>query len=896
MARAGNPFASLGPMAKAYDFAAVETPAYEWWEGQNYFKPNEKPGAEPFTIVMPPPNVTGALHLGHALESAIQDAMVRWRRMQGYSTLWLPGTDHAGIATQLVVERDLLAKNEVTRHELGREKFLERVWQWVDEYGDVIQEQRKRLGASCDWDRATFTMDPGPAAAVRRTFVRLYKKDLIYRGNRIVNWCPVCRTALSDLEVIHEERETYLYKFRYPIADEDDYVVIATTRPETMLGDTAVAVNPEDDRYRHLIGKSVELPLTGRIIPIISDAAVDVDFGTGALKVTPAHDPADFEIGRRHGLETVTVIGLDGRMTEDAGEFAGMDRSDARAAVLEALDKIGLLEAEVPYTQSIALCDRSKDPVEPLSSLQWWVKEPAISKVSRKAVEEGKIKFVPERFTRVYYNWIDNLRDWCISRQLWWGHRIPVWYCDDCDETIVEEEDPTECPSCNGHALRQDEDVLDTWFSSGLWPLSTLNWPPEEAEDFQKFYPTSVMECGRDILFLWVSRMITLGIENTGEIPFHTVYLHGLLQDPSGSKMSKTKGNVIDPLELIEMYGTDAVRFALTTGVAPGNESRLSHPKMESGRNFANKLWNAARFVTNSLDAEDAEVDWSVCESPEHPEDRWVVSRQNRLAAEVDRYLDEYQIGEAQRILYDFIWSEYCDWYLELAKVRIRSQSGPSPLPYLADVLEKTLRLLHPFMPFVTEQIWQHLKIAFAKHGRTDLGESIMIAEYPVANPDLFEDDSELNLETLMDVVRSIRNVRAELRIDPVVHVNASIASDEAADFLASEKDAIEALARAAVDISANSADQPVDAVTVVLSRATVAISMDGDFDLAAARDHLADDLGNATAARARLEGRLNNEQFLAKAPDEVVEKERTRLAEIDDRITRLRQLVGAGD
>ena len=896
MAQAGNPFDSLGPMAKAYDFTAVETPVYQWWEGQNYFKPSEEPGAEPFTIVMPPPNVTGALHLGHALESAIQDAMVRWRRMQGYSTLWLPGTDHAGIATQMVVERDLLVKDEITRHELGREKFIERVWEWVDEYGDVIQEQRKRLGASCDWDRACFTMDPGPAAAVRKTFVRLYKKGLIYRGNRIVNWCPVCRTALSDLEVIHEERESRLYEIKYPIAGEDDHVIIATTRPETMLGDTAVAVNPDDDRYRRLIGKSVELPLTGRVIPIIGDAAVDVEFGTGALKVTPAHDPADFEIGQRHGLDTVTVIGLDGRMTEEAGAFAGMDRSDARAAVLEALDKIGLLEAEVPYMQSIALCDRSKDPVEPLSSLQWWVKEPDISHVSRKAVEDGKIKFVPERFTRVYFNWIDNLRDWCISRQLWWGHRIPVWYCDGCDETIVEEEDPTACPSCGSHDLRQDEDVLDTWFSSGLWPLSALSWPPEEAEDFQKFYPTSVMECGRDILFLWVSRMITLGIENTGKIPFHTIYLHGLLQDPSGSKMSKSKGNVVDPLELIEMYGTDAVRFALTTGVAPGNESRLSHPKMESGRNFANKLWNAARFVTNALDAEDAEIDWSACESPEHPEDRWAVSRQNRVAEDVGRYLDEYQIGEAQSVLFDFIWSEYCDWYLELAKVRIRSGKGPSPLPFLADVLEKTLRLLHPFMPFVTEQIWQHLRTAFAKHNRTDLGDSIMIAEYPVANRDLFDEESELEIETLMDVVRAMRNVRAEMRIDPAAQVSASVSSDEAAEFLASEKDAIEALARAAVNISANGAEQPPNAITIVLSRATVAISMDGDFDLSAARDNLASDLSNATAARASLEGRLNNEQFLAKAPDEVVEKERARLLEINDRIARLRQLVAAGD
>jgi len=893
MPAADFPFAELGSMDKAYDFASVETPIYKWWESSGNFKPSNKKGADPFTIVMPPPNVTGSLHLGHALESAIQDAMVRWRRMQGYSTLWLPGTDHAGIATQMVVERDLMQKEEITRHTLGREKFVERIWDWKEEYGGKIQEQRKRLGASCDWDRAKFTMDPGPAAAVRKTFVSLYKQGLIYRGNRIVNWCPPCHTALSDLEVIHEDRESALYKIKYPIVGEDDHLVIATTRPETMLGDTAVAVNPDDDRYKHLIGKEVELPLVGRSIPIIGDDAVDLDFGTGALKVTPAHDPADFEIGRRHNLDTITVIGLDGSMTADAGAYEGMDRAKARTAVLEELDKQELLVAEVPYTQSVSICDRSKDPVEPLSSLQWFVKEPEISKVSRKAVEDGEIKFVPERFTQVYYNWIDNLRDWCVSRQLWWGHRIPVWYCGGCGENIVEYEDPTGCPTCGSKDLKQDEDVLDTWFSSGLWPLSMTNWPDEDDDDFKTFYPTSVLECGRDILFLWVSRMITLGIENTGKVPFHTVYLHGLLQDPSGSKMSKTKGNVIDPLELIETYGTDAVRFALTTGVAPGNESRLSIPKMEAGRNFANKLWNAARFVTSSMDSTEGKIDWSICDAPVHVEDRWIVSRLNVLAQDLDGSLNEYQIGEAQRTLYEFIWSEYCDWYLELAKVRVRSGEGESPLPYLADILEKTLRLLHPFMPFVTEQIWQHLNIAMERHNRKASGESIMLAAYPIATPSLIDGEAEEDIATLMDVVRSIRNVRAEMRIEPTVKLNASVHSDEASEFLAGEVSAIELLARANIGLVASDDD---GAITVVLRRATVGVSMDGEFDLSAAREKLISDLDSAINAHRQLSGRLSNEKFLAKAPDEVVDKERERLAETADRISRLQQLVGAGD
>lgn len=893
-----SPWEHLGPMAKAYDPRAVEDPVYRLWNDRGYFKPSDDPHADPFTITMPPPNVTGSLHLGHALESAIQDALVRWRRMQGHAALWVPGTDHAGIATQLVVERNLLEEEGLTRHELGREQFVARVWDWVRQYGDVIAEQRKRMGASCDWNRARFTLDPGPSRAVRRTFVNLYKKGLIYRGSRLVNWCPRCQTALSDLEVVHQEEDAPLYQIRYPFASGEGHVVVATTRPETMLGDTAVAAHPDDERYRSLVGKELRLPLAGRIIPIIADDAVDPEFGTGALKVTPAHDHADFEIGERHGLDAVAVIGLDGRMTADAGKYEGRDRDQARRDVVADLESLGLLESVEPHAHSVGLCDRCKTVIEPVISLQWWVAMSTIKEASIKAVREGRIRFVPERFTRVYFNWMEGLRDWCVSRQLWWGHRIPVWYCDECGETIVAEEDPSGCTTCGEHRLRQDEDVLDTWFSSGLWPHSTLGWPDEDSSDLQRFYPTSVLECGRDILFLWVSRMITLSIENTGKIPFRTVYLHGLLQDPEGAKMSKSKGNVVDPLELIDTYGTDALRFALTTGVSPGNESRLSPPKMEAGRNFANKLWNAARFVVNAIEAAEEPIDWQAAGKPAHVEDRWIVSRQNRLADGLDQHMGEYQIGEAQRLLYDFIWSEFCDWYLELAKVRLRSGEGPTPLPYLGDILEKTLRLLHPFMPFVTEEIWQHLKAAFSNSGGPRLGESIMIAPYPDADPELFDEQAEADLAILMDVIRAIRNVRAETRVPQGETVEAAIASQDASGLLQRELPAIAALAHAAPDVmnAAGTSINGDDAVTIVLHRATVSVSLAGVVDIAEAKARLEDDLANATAARAQLDRRLKNHDFLAKAPEDVVEKERTRLAETDDRISRLRQLVGMRD
>lgn len=897
MPETGSPWSDLGPMDKAYDFHAVESPVYQYWMNRGFFKPSDDANAQTFSIVMPPPNVTGSLHLGHALESAIQDALVRWKRMQGFSVLWVPGTDHAGIATQMLVERDLLQREEIDRHVLGREKFLDRVWQWVHNFGDRITEQRKRLGASCDWDRACFTLDSGPSRAVRRTFVQLYNKGLIYRGTRLVNWCPRDQTALSDLEVVHRERRGSLYRIRYPFVDQEGELVVATTRPETMLGDTAVAVNPNDARYREVVGHQVQLPLTDRTIPVIADENVDPEFGTGALKVTPAHDVADFEIGERHGLEKITVIGKDGRMTEEAGNYAGLTREEAREAVVGALQEQHFLEAVEPYVNQVGECDRCGTVVEPLVSLQWWVAMSKLTGPSIEAVKQGKIRFVPDRFTRVYFNWMENLRDWCVSRQIWWGHRIPVWYCESCGETIVAEEDPTGCPTCGDQTLRQDEDVLDTWFSSGLWPLSTLGWPDEDSPDLKRFYPTSVMECGRDILFLWVSRMITFGLENMNDVPFRVVYLHGLLQDPHGAKMSKTKGNVVDPLELIETYGTDAVRFALTTGVAPGNESRLSPAKMEAGRNFANKLWNAARFVVNAVDSTEGEIDWAAVDHPTHLEDRWIMSRLNHLAASVDRYLDTYQIGEAQRLLYEFAWSEYCDWYLEVAKVRLRAGGSPSVLPYLAAALEATLRLLHPFMPFVTEQIWQHLQASVVRKGHAPLGESIMLAPYPEEREDAYDDQAEADFAVVMDVVRAIRNVRAEMRIQPSETVETVLASPDGVALLDAERPAIETLSRSVVHfVSGGQAALDGEGMTIVLNRATVAVTLPASVEAAEFRSRLLNDLENASAARERLSQRLNNREFLTKAPEDVVDKERARLEETEDRIERLRQLVGVGE
>ena len=688
---------------RAYDPASVEQRIYQDWQDAGYFTPEIRPGRQPFVIIMPPPNVTGELHLGHALTATIEDALTRWRRMCGYDTLWLPGKDHAGIATQWVVER-LLAEEGTNRHDLGREKFQERIWEWVGRYGNTIDEQHKRLGTSCDWTRLRFTLDPGPAKAVRTTFVNLYNKGLIYRHERIINWCPRCATALSDLEVEYQEQDGKLYYIRYPLSDGSGHITVATTRPESMLGDTGVAVHPEDPRYAAFVGKQATLPIMDRPIPIVGDEAIEMEFGTGALKVTPGHDVTDFEIGERHGLEIINVIGFDGNMTDLAGKYEGMERFDTRRAVAEELDGLGMLEKVEDYLHSVGHCQRCDSVVEPLISLQWFLnvgnhQDPdSIAGRAHAAVANGDITIVPDRFGRVYLNWLENIRDWCISRQLWWGHRIPVWYCDECNEIIASVDTPNACPTCNSEGLRQDEDVLDTWFSSGLWPHSTLGWP-DDTEDFNYFYPTAVMETGYDILFFWVARMIMMGIENTGDIPFRTVYLHGLIRDANGDKMSKTRGNTMDPLELIDRYGTDALRFALSTGTAPGNDLRITEGKLEAARNFANKVWNAARFVITSFEGQDDLAGWRDLPNLEHREDRWIVSLLDRVTADVNNSLATFELGEAQQKLYDFIWNDFCDWYIEMAKVRMRSGEGPSPRPVLAHVLERTLRLLHPFMP-----------------------------------------------------------------------------------------------------------------------------------------------------------------------------------------------------
>ncbi|HIF42749.1 MAG TPA: valine--tRNA ligase, partial [Dehalococcoidia bacterium] len=758
-------------MPSAYNAADVEQRIYQDWQNKGYFNAKIVEGQEPYVIIMPPPNVTGELHLGHALEKAIEDALVRWRRMSGVPTLWLPGTDHAGIATQWAVERQL-ATEGTSRHDLGREKFLERVWDHVGKTGGIIHEQSRRLGISADWDRLTFTLDPGPSKAVRTTFVNLYKKGRIYRHERIINWCTRCATALSDLEVDYQDVDGNLYHIRYPLEDDPkSFIAVATTRPETMLGDTGVAVHPEDDRYSNLVGKNVVLPIMDRPIPVVGDEAIDREFGTGALKVTPAHDPIDFEIGERHGLEVFNVIGLDGNLTAAAGKYAGVDRNDARVKVVEELDRLGLLDKVEELRHSVGHCQRCSSVVEPLVSLQWFVnlggheEADSIAGKAHAAVANGDIKVVPERFTRVYLNWLENIRDWCISRQLWWGHRIPVWYCSACEHMTVMVEDPDKCESCGSAEIEQDGDVLDTWFSSGLWPHSTLGWP-EQTADSKYFYPTSVLETGYDILFFWVARMIMLGIENTGQVPFKTVFLHGLIRDATGAKMSKTRGNTLDPLELIERFGTDALRFALTTGTAPGNDLRFGENRLEAARNFANKVWNASRFVISGLGEKSDLEGWHDLppgENPEHREDRWIVSRLDRVTVEVNESLRNFELGDAQQKLYDFFWNDYCDWYIEMAKLRLRSGEGRSPSRTLVHVLERTLRLLHPFMPFITEEIWQNLRSKLPAEGSSV--ESIMIAEYPTADEPRSDAQAEEEIGLVMQAIRAVRNTRAQLRI-----------------------------------------------------------------------------------------------------------------------------------
>ncbi|MFC1873166.1 valine--tRNA ligase, partial [Chloroflexota bacterium] len=715
-------------MPKAYEPTLTEQKWYQYWMDQGYFSPKIDHSKKPFVIIMPPPNVTGVLHIGHALTATLEDIMARWHRMKGEPTLWLPGADHAGIATQVVIEK-MLAAEGIDRHKLGKDEFIQRIQDWAVECRATIFSQHQRLGASCDWSRETFTLDPGPSKAVRTAFYRLYKKGRIYRGERIINWCPRCRTALSDLETEHKDLRGHLYYIRYNLEDSDDYITVATTRPETILGDTAVAVNPKDRRYTDLIGQKVLLPAVNRNIPIIADEAVDRKFGTGAVKITPAHDPVDFEVASRHNLPLINILNPDATMNENAGPYAGMDRFACRKRLMDDLKESGMVVKIEHYGHSVGHCTRCQTVVEPTASQQWFIDTKPLAEPAIAAVKNGNINVIPQRFTKVYLNWMENIRDWCISRQLWWGHRIPVWYCDDCGKQTAAILDPEACEHCTSENIHQDPDVLDTWFSSALWPHSTLGWP-DETENFKYYYPTSVMETGYDILFFWVARMIMMGIEDTGEVPFHTVFLHGLIRDENGDKMSKMKGNVLNPLETLEQYGTDAMRFALSTGTSPGNDTRLSSTKLEAGRNFANKLWNAARFVLRSAEESSGLQIGPKATLP--AEDRWILSRLSQTISTVEQLLADYQFGEAQRHIHDFLWGEYCDWYIELAKVRLQSNNTPSPLPVLVEVLEKSLRLLHPFMPFITEELWQHLR---QSTGQTEEA-SIMMAAYPVPEPE----------------------------------------------------------------------------------------------------------------------------------------------------------------
>ena len=883
---------------RAYDAGAVEERIYQDWWDSGYFVPRTNASRQPFCIVMPPPNVTGELHLGHALTASLQDALTRWHRMCGDPALWLPGKDHAGIATQWVVER-ALAEEGTNRHELGREAFEERVWRWVEQYGNTIDGQHRRLGASCDWSRLRFTLDPGPAEAVRTTFVSLFEKGLIYRHERIINWCPRCATALSDLEVDYEERDGKLYHIRYPVVGSaDDWVTVATTRPESMLGDTGVAVHPEDERYRDKLGRMVTLPIVGREIPVVGDTAIEMEFGTGALKVTPGHDVVDFEIGERHGLPIVNVIGFDGCMTADAGaRYEGMERFAARAAVAEELEQLGLLEKVEDYHHSVGQCQRCSEVVEPLISLQWFLNvghhnDPeSIAGRAHAAVVNGDIEIVPERFARVYLNWLENIRDWCISRQLWWGHRIPVWYCASCGEYDAYIDDPTACSKCGSTDIDQESDVLDTWFSSGLWPHSTLGWPDAESDDLAHFYPNSVLETGYDILFFWVARMIMLGIENTGDVPFRSVYLHGMVLDAEGQKMSKTRGNTLDPLDLLEQYGTDALRFALTTGTAPGNNLRLSADKLESARNFANKIWNAARFVITSIDGRDDLDGWHEPIAPEHREDRWIVGRLDALTVAVNECLAEFELGEAQQRLYDFIWNDFCDWYIEMAKVRLRDGDSSAAVT-LVHVLERSLRLLHPFMPFVTEEIWQNL-VSRVPAPASDLPPAIMIAAYPQADDVRAAPDAESEMEVVMQTIRAVRNMRAQLRIPAGQKLEAAIETNGMRAVVEQEKEAISVLARVEPlnVLGAEESDHAVG-VSLVVNPLVVRLPLTGIVDLDAESQRLDQELEETRRNEARVQTLLANDNFVSKARPEVVEKERERLRSLTEQRERIEDII----
>ena len=858
-----------------YNPKEIEQQWYTYWEEKGYFHEEVDTEKEPFSIVLPPPNVTGQLHMGHALDNTLQDILIRTKRMQGYNVLWMPGTDHAGIATQVKVEENIMKTEGKSRHDLGREEFLKRVWEWKQEYGSTIVKQIRSLGASCDWTRERFTLDEGYQKAVLKVFVALYEKGLIYRGERITNWCPNCLTALSDIEVEHEDENGHLWHIKYPvIGEEDAFLTVATTRPETMFGDVAVAVNPNDERYAHLVGKELLLPFVNRHIPIIADEYVDQSFGTGCVKITPAHDPNDFEMGQRHNLESIVVMNPDGTMNAGAGHFVNMPRELARKQVVAELEAQGLLEKVEEHGHSVGHCSRCNTTVEPMVSKQWFVSMEPLAKPALEVVRDKSIEFVPERFTKTYTNWLESIRDWCISRQLWWGHRIPAWYCQDCGETIVTTETLTECPHCHGK-VEQDPDVLDTWFSSALWPFATMGWP-ENTEEVKHWYPTSVMVTGYDIIFFWVARMIFMGLEFKEEIPFKYVFIHGLVRDSQGRKMSKSLGNGINPLEVIEEYGADALRFTLVTGNTPGNDMRFYMERVEANRNFANKIWNASKFVLMNLEG----FDESFVPSAEDYTlaDKWILEEYNKTVTNITNNLDKFELGEAASAVYDFIWNTYCDWYIELAKPRLYKKEGGrdrQTVQYLlVSILRHMMELLHPFMPFVTEHIWQHLPHE---------GESIMVAPWPSTLSMEGFSSAAAHMNVMMDGIKGIRNMRAEMNVPMGKRSEVILvpATEELKDILETHGDYFHTLGWAEkVTVLSPDAPKPENATVTVVNGLEVYLLLKDLIDADKEKERIAKEQATVLKEIARLEGKLNNQGFLAKAPEAVVAKEKEKLEE----------------
>ena len=872
---------------KSYDPRRVEEKWYAYWEKKGYFRADENSSRPAYSIVIPPPNVTGVLHIGHALNNTLQDILIRFKRMKGYEALWLPGTDHAGIATQNVVEKQLAAEG-LDRHALGREKFVERVWEWKARSGGTIINQLKKLGASCDWSRERFTMDEGLSEAVREVFIRLYQEGLIYRSNYIINWCPRCQTALADLEVEHEETLGKLYYLKYPLKGEDRFLVVATTRPETMLGDSAVAVNPEDERYRRDIGKKVVLPVVDREIPIIGDPYVDIEFGTGALKITPAHDFNDFEIGLKHGLEQIKVIDEEGRMRENASIYQGLDRFECRRRMVEDFERDGVLLKIEDYRHMVGHCYRCKTVVEPNLSLQWFVRTKPLAQTAIEAVRDGKTRIVPELWAKTYFEWMENIRDWCISRQIWWGHRIPAWYCDACGEVIVAKETPKACPKCRGEKLRPETDVLDTWFSSGLWPFSTLGWP-KETKELKRFYPTSVLVTGFDILFFWVARMMMLGLKFMGEVPFRDVYIHGLVRDEKGEKYSKTRGNVVDPLELIERFGADALRFTLAALTMPGSDLKLSEARTEGYRHFANKMWNAARFALMNLE----DFDLRQRAGRYAPEefslpDRWIRGKLGQVIRDVETSLDAYAFNEAAHALYQFIWHEFCDWYLELAKLYLYQEEDKKRRMLtqltLLEVLDAVVRMLHPFMPFITEEIWQQLP-------ERKENESIMVSEFPKPDDRYADADVADKMQLVIEVITALRNIRGEMSLPPGEQIVALLRtkSREAEKRLRENEPFIKALARVREVKVGESLDKPLYSVFAVVREVEIFVPMDRS-RMEEEMKRLQKEILKVEKEIAFVGRKLSNEQFLSKAPAEVVEEEREKAAQYGEVRKRLEE------